>query len=252
VHGPPWADYTPPGPAMPIYQLDERIVFPPPEHADPDGLLAVGGDLSPERVLIAYSSGIFPWPAEGYPLLWHSPDPRFVLPTAELHVPKSLHRVINRGAYRVTLDRAFQTVIERCAEAPREGQYGTWITDDMLAAYVTLHELGFAHSVEVWHGDDLEPCGGLYGISLGGAFFGESMFAMKPDASKVGFVALVRAFQNWGISLVDAQVHTSHLERFGARPWPRRRYLAELGRLLEAPTLRGTWSFDAPPVRDSG
>ncbi len=237
---------------MPIYQLDERIVFPPPEHADPDGLLAVGGGLEPERVILAYASGIFPWPAEGYPLLWHSPDPRYVLPTSELCVPKSLRRVLNRGTYRTTLDCAFEAVIARCAEVPRGGQSGTWITDELLDAYVELHHLGFAHSVEVWCGDATEPCGGLYGVSLGGVFFGESMFATEPDASKVGFVTLVRALSTWGISLVDAQVHTAHLERFGGRGWPRERYLAELARLVVLPTRRGKWSFDAPAARARG
>lgn len=235
---------------MPIHLLDERIVFPRPRDADPDGLLAVGGGLEPERVLLAYASGIFPWPAEGYPLLWHSPDPRFVLPTAELRVPKSLNRILNRGTYRVTLDRAFTSVIRRCAEVPRDGQRGTWITEELLSAYVELHHLGYAHSVEVWRGDASEPCGGLYGLSLGGAFFGESMFALEPDASKVGFVTLVRALKAFGISLIDAQVHTPHLERFGARPWPRERYLTELKRLLLVPTRRGTWDLDGALPRD--
>lgn len=232
---------------MPIYQLDARLAFPDPEDADPDGLLAVGGDLRPERVLLGYASGIFPWPAEGYPLLWHSPDPRYVLPVEELHVPKSLHRVLNRKEYRVTLDRDFRGVIARCAKVPREGQRGTWITRAMVDAYLGLHELGFAHSVEVWRGDEPEPCGGLYGVSLGGVFFGESMFALAPDASKVGFVTLVRQLPAWGITLVDAQVHTAHLERFGGRDWPRRRYLEELERLLQQPTRRGIWSFDSAP-----
>lgn len=234
---------------MPIYRLDDRVAFPPPEHADPDGLLAVGGDLRPERVLLAYASGIFPWPERGYPLLWHSPDPRYVLPSAELHVPSSLRRVLNRGEFRVTLDEAFAEVIERCARVPRPGQRGTWITSAMLDAYVELHRLGFAHSVEVWRGEEPELLGGLYGVSLGGAFFGESMFADAPDASKVGFVTLVRQLQVWGVGLVDAQVHTAHLERFGARAWPRARYLAELARLLERPTRQGNWRFDSSPAR---
>jgi leucyl/phenylalanyl-tRNA--protein transferase len=231
--------------SMPIFQLDERIVFPPPELADPDGLLAVGGDLRAERLLLAYASGIFPWPADGYPLLWHSPDPRYVLPSDELHVPRSLRRVLNRGAYRVTLDTEFAAVMRACAKVPRLGQRGTWITAEMIDAYVELHRLGFAHSVEVWEGDARVPCGGLYGVSLGGAFFGESMFAKKPDASKVGFVTFVEQLARWGVRLVDAQVHTAHLERFGARFWPRERYLGELGLLLEQPTRRGKWRFDS-------
>ncbi|MBM4359449.1 MAG: leucyl/phenylalanyl-tRNA--protein transferase [Deltaproteobacteria bacterium] len=237
---------------MPIYELDDRVVFPPADHADPSGLLAVGGDLRPERVLLGYASGIFPWPEPKYPLLWHSPDPRYVLPSAELHVPKSLHRVLNRGEFRVTLDVAFREVITQCARTPRVGQRGTWITRAMVDAYLELHRLGFAHSVEVWRGDEAKPCGGLYGVSLGGVFFGESMFADVPDASKVGFVTLVRQLQQWGIELVDAQVHTAHLERFGGRDWPRARYLAELSRLLEVPTRAGTWRFDRSAARDSG
>jgi leucyl/phenylalanyl-tRNA---protein transferase len=229
---------------VPIFQLDERIVFPPAHLADPDGLLAVGGDLRPERLVLAYASGIFPWPAEGYPLLWHSPDPRYVLPVERLHVSRSLRRSLKLRGYRVTLDREFGAVIRACAKVKRHGQRGTWITPQMIDAYRELFELGFAHSVEVWDGDERVPCGGLYGVSLGGAFFGESMFAKKPDASKVGFVRLVQQLARWGFGMVDAQVHTPHLERFGAEPWPRARYLAELKRLLELPTRRGAWSFD--------
>ncbi len=230
---------------MPVFQLDHRLVFPPPELADPDGLLAVGGDLRPERLLLAYSSGIFPWPTEGFPLLWHSPDPRYVLLAHELHVPRSLKRKLNQGAYRCTLDTAFAPVIERCADKSRPGQRGTWITEEMIDAYAHLFELGFAHSVEVWAGDEL--VGGLYGVSLGGAFFGESMFADRPEASKLGFVRLVRQLAVWDIDLVDAQVHTKHLERFGARHWPRQRYLLALREALARPTRRGRWRFDGQP-----
>lgn len=233
---------------MPVFQLDKRLVFPPPELADPDGLLAVGGDLRAERLLLAYSSGIFPWPTEGFPLLWHSPDPRFVLLASQLHVPKSLKRIINKGVYICTLDTQFRSVIETCAEQSRPGQKGTWITEEMVEAYAHLHELGFAHSVEVWENEAL--VGGLYGVSLGAAFFGESMFAHRPDASKVGFVTLVRQLHEWGIELIDAQVHTKHLERFGAVHWPRPRYLQALDNALRHPSRRGTWRFD--DQRDSG
>lgn len=228
---------------MPVFQLDERLVFPPPELADPDGLLAVGGDLRPERLLLAYSSGIFPWPTEGFPLLWHSPDPRYVLLATELHVPRSLNKKIRKGAFRCTLDTAFRRVVERCADKPRPGQQGTWITPEMVDAYARLHELGFAHSSEAWEGEEL--VGGLYGVSLGAAFFGESMFADRSDASKVAFVCLVRQLRRWGIELVDAQVHTAHLERFGARHWPRARYLEALAEALTVPTRRGPWRFEA-------
>jgi leucyl/phenylalanyl-tRNA--protein transferase len=225
-----------------VFQLDERLVFPPPELSDPDGLLAVGGDLRPERLVLAYSHGIFPWPTEGFPLLWHSPDPRFVLDAKKLHVPKSLVKAMRRTPYRVSLDSAFRRVIEMCATKRRPGQRGTWITPEMVDAYCELHRLGLAHDVEVW--EEKELIGGLYGVSLGGAFFGESMFAKRDNASKVGFVRLVEQLVRWGIHLVDAQVYTSHLERFGAEHWPRSRYLHALSEALSRPTLRGPWHFD--------
>jgi len=227
---------------MPVFQLDERLVFPPPELADPDGLLAVGGDLRPERLVLAYGNGIFPWPAEGFPLLWHSPDPRFVLHLDKLHVPRRLRRVLNQKQFRVSLDSEFRAVISACADRPRPGQDGTWITTEMLEAYTELHELGFAHCAEAWDGDTL--VGGLYGVSLGGAFFGESMFAVRADASKVAFITLCRQLARWGIELVDAQVHTPHLERFGAERWSRARYLGELEKAQQEPTRRGRWTLD--------
>jgi leucyl/phenylalanyl-tRNA---protein transferase len=229
---------------MPVFQLDERLVFPPPELADPDGLLAVGGDLRPERILLGYASGIFPWPTEGYPLLWHSPDPRFVLEAHTIHVPRSLEKALKRRRYRITFDSAFRQVVTSCAHAPRPGQKGTWITDEMVEAYCHLHELGFAHSAEAWDGSQV--VGGLYGVSLGGAFFGESMYAHAADASKLAFVTLVRQLARWGIDLIDAQVHTQHLYRFGARHWPRARYLRELERALMKTTRRGRWQVTEP------
>ena len=230
---------------MPVFQLDERLAFPPPRLGDPDGLLAVGGDLRPERLLLAYASGIFPWPTEDFPLLWHSPDPRFVLEASAMHVPRRLERTVRRGRYRCSLDTAFRQVAVACAEKSRPGQKGTWITAEMVDAYTALHELGFAHSVEVWEHEQL--VGGLYGVSLGAAFFGESMFAHQPDASKVGFVRLVRQLTRWQMNLVDAQVHTAHLERFGAVHWPRERYLAALETALQKPTRSGPWRFDDGP-----
>ncbi|MBW2527571.1 MAG: leucyl/phenylalanyl-tRNA--protein transferase [Deltaproteobacteria bacterium] len=228
---------------MPVFQLDERILFPRPELADPSGLLAVGGDLRPERVLLGYSLGIFPWPAEGYPLLWHSPDPRFVLERARLHVPRSLAKTLRRRPFRISLDEAFGAVIEACSDEPRPAQDGTWITDEMVAAYTELHRLGFAHSAEAWVGTEL--VGGLYGVSLGAAFFGESMFARRPDASKVAFVTMLAQLGRWGIDLIDTQVHTDHMARFGAQHWPRQRYLTRLEQALTHPTRRGTWQLDA-------
>lgn len=226
---------------MPVFRLDDRLAFPDPGLAE-DGLLAVGGDLSPERLLLAYRSGIFPWYDEGQPILWHSPDPRMVLEGAKIHVPASLRKTIRRGRFRVTLDAAFRGVIEACASASRPDAPGTWITPEMIEAYVRLHELGYAHSCEAWKGDDL--AGGLYGVSLGAAFFGESMFARAPDASKVAFVVLVEQLARWAIELVDCQVYTEHLDRFGARMWPRARYLAALRRALRKPTRQGRWEFD--------
>jgi leucyl/phenylalanyl-tRNA--protein transferase len=223
---------------MPVYQLDHRLWFPPPEEAE-DGLLAVGGDLRPERLLLAYSRGIFPWYEEGIPILWHSPDPRLVLEARALHVPRSLRKTINRGIYEVRFDTAFAQVIAECGRMKRPGQRGTWITKDMRAAYMRLHEMGFAHSIESWQGDKL--AGGLYGVSLGGAFFGESMFARAPDASKVAFVTLVERLVDWGIELIDCQVYTEHLARFGAEEWPRARFLAALAHALDRPTRRGPW-----------
>lgn len=234
---------------MPIFRLDHRLVFPPAELAEPSGLLAVGGDLRPERLLLAYTLGIFPWYHDGLPILWHSPDPRTVLEPAKIRVQRSLRKAMGKRPYEIRLDTAFRAVIEACAATPRPGQDGTWITDEMLEAYVELHELGFAHSVEAWEGDRLR--GGLYGVSLGGVFFGESMFAHAPDASKIAFVRLAAQLVAWGIDLVDCQVHTDHLERFGAEEWPRRRYLAALAEALRKPTRRGRWDFDPPAAAEA-
>ena len=226
---------------MPVFRLDERLGFPSPALAE-DGLLAVGGDLRPERLLLAYSSGIFPWYDDRQPILWHSPDPRMVLEAGNLHVPVSLRKAIRRRPYRLTLDGAFEAVIAGCAAVRRPEGPGTWITPEMSAAYTELHQLGFAHSAEAWAGEEL--AGGLYGVSLGGAFFGESMFARRPDASKIAFVALVEQLARRGITLVDCQVHTEHLERFGAEEWPRERYLAALAEAIRKPTWRGRWHLE--------
>ncbi len=228
---------------MPIFRLDERIVFPPPELSEADGLLAVGGDLRPQRLLLGYAMGIFPWYSDGQPILWHSPDPRFVLQATQAHVPRSVEKQLRRGEFEVRFDTAFADVVRACARTPRPGQRGTWITAEMAAAYDALFDLGFAHSIEAWQGGQL--VGGLYGVSLGGAFFGESMFANVADASKVAFVTLLRRLTTWGIDLVDCQVRTDHLARFGATEWPRPRFLEALGAALQAPTRRGRWSADA-------
>ncbi|MDQ7008011.1 MAG: leucyl/phenylalanyl-tRNA--protein transferase [Acidobacteriota bacterium] len=227
---------------MPVFELDNAPTFPPPHFAEPGGLLAVGGDLSPRRLLTAYAAGIFPWPHEGYPLLWFSPDPRMVLVPDRLHVARRLRRRLRQRPYRVTLDTACPRVIEACATVPRGRETGTWITAEMIEAYVRLHELGFVHSAEAWRGEAL--VGGIYGVSLGGAFIGESMFHRADGASRAAFIALVLQIRRWGFGLLDAQVPTDHVRRYGARPWPRSRYLKVLARLVEQPTRRGRWQLD--------
>lgn len=227
---------------MAIYRLGREVAFPDPALAEPDGLLAVGGDLSPERLLAAYAEGIFPWFDERSPILWWSPDPRLVLEPERLHVSRSLRRTIRRGVYRVTADGAFDEVIRRCAGSPRPGQRGTWITREMVSAYVRLHRLGFAHSFEAWEGEEL--AGGLYGVSLGGAFFGESMFADRTDASKVAFVRAVEWLAARGIRLVDCQVRTEHLVSLGAREIRRSEFLVRLAAALDAPTALGRWELE--------
>jgi leucyl/phenylalanyl-tRNA--protein transferase len=230
---------------MPVFRLDDRLVFPP-VHLAEDGLLALGGDLRPERLILGYTQGIFPWYAENLPILWHSPDPRMMMTTRDLVVQKSLKKMIRRRPYELRMDTAFTEVLAGCASVPRPGQAGTWLIPEMVDAYVKLHELGFAHSIEAWAGDQL--VGGLYGVSLGAAFFGESMFAKAPDASKVAFVACVRQLDAWGIGLIDCQVHTEHLERFGAYEVPRLRYLELLQTALDEPTKRGKWTFELDPA----
>jgi leucyl/phenylalanyl-tRNA--protein transferase len=226
---------------MPVFRLDDRLVFPP-VHLAEDGLLALGGDLKPERLLLAYTQGIFPWYAENLPILWHSPDPRMIMTTRDLIVQKSLRKAIRRRPYELKMDTAFGQVLEGCASVPRPGQSGTWLIPEMVDAYMKLHDLGFAHSIEAWEGDTL--VGGLYGVSLGAAFFGESMFARATDASKIAFVASVRQLDAWNIGLIDCQVHTEHLERFGAYEVTRARYLELLQIALDEPTRRGRWSFE--------
>lgn len=226
---------------MPVFRLSDRIIFPEPEFSREDGLLAVGGDLSIARILLAYRMGIFPWYAHGDPILWWSPDPRLVLYPDALHVSRSLIRTLKQDRFSVTLDQDFNQVIAACAGAPRVNQPGTWITADMMDAYCRLHEAGFAHSVEVW--DQEELAGGLYGVSLGKCFFGESMFARKNNASKVGLVTLVRLLQKWAFNLIDCQVTTQHLVRLGAIEIPRNQFMAELELALKSPTRSGKWSI---------
>ena len=226
---------------MPVYQLSEDLVFPSPHLASKEGLLAVGGDLTRTRLLLAYSLGIFPWYSEGEPILWWSPDPRLVLYPDELKVSRSLNKIINKGEFKVTVDCAFERVIKDCARVRLENQEGTWIVDEMVKAYCNLHESGFAQSIEAWADDRL--AGGLYGVSLGSCFFGESMFTRVSNASKVAFVALVEHLRSLNFTLIDCQITTGHLTRFGAREISRFRYSDELDQALERPTLKGKWSF---------
>jgi leucyl/phenylalanyl-tRNA--protein transferase len=230
---------------MPVYLLTDELRFPPPEGASPEGIVAIGGDFRPERLLLGYAQGIFPWPSEGLPLLWFSPDPRFVLEPHEAHLPRSLRKQLRKMPYTIRFDTAFGDVIRACADARRPGQRGTWITDDLIAGYEALHALGFAHSVEAFRGDEL--VGGLYGVSLGKVFFGESMFAHAPDASKLAFAVLLAQLVRWGVRMVDCQVYTEHLARFGAGDWPRELFLSTLREALSADTRRGPWALEIAP-----
>ena len=224
---------------MPVFQLTEDLAFPPVELTEPLGYLAVGGDLSVERLLLAYQSGIFPWPLDEHPLVWWAPNPRFVLYPEKLRVTKSLRRIITKGEFKITYDQAFPRVIEGCRLTVRKGQDDTWITREMMDAYIRLHEAGYAHSVESWI--DGELAGGLYGVSLGRCFFGESMFTKERDASKCAFVSLVERLKEMGFPLIDCQVETDHLRSFGAREIPRNRFMSELANALTCETLRGNW-----------
>lgn len=215
--------------------------FPPLATAlsEPNGLLAVGGDLAPERLLAAYRRGIFPWYSPGEPILWWSPDPRMVLFPAEFKVSRSLGRTLRRGGYEVRLDTSFARVIAACAQTPRRGQHGTWIVPEMQAAYRRLHELGLAHSVETWV--DGELVGGLYGIALGRMFYGESMFSWRSDASKIAVAHLARYLERLGFGMVDCQMHTAHLASLGAREIPRDDFIARLDALVAAGSAPGPW-----------
>ena len=218
---------------MPVYQLTADLIFPPPRLAEPEGLLAVGGDLSPERLLLAYASGIFPWYSEGDPILWWSPNPRLLLYPGELHISRSLARTLRKGRYAVTMDTDFKTIINGCARYRGKKRDGTWITDEMVAAYTELHEKGYAHSVEVRCDDAI--VGGLYGISLGRAFFGESMFSARTDASKVALVHLSNYLHARKFDFIDCQLPTDHLLRMGAREVHREPVPPATGRNPEIP-----------------
>jgi len=229
-----------------IYRLGPEPVFPPPSEAEPSGWLAVGGDLSSPRLLAAYAAGIFPWYEDPQPILWFSPDPRWLLLPAELHVSRRLARTLRQHKFEVTFDTAFGRVIRACAAVRRAGASGTWITPAMVTAYEELFALGFAHSAEAWVGGEL--VGGVYGVSLGGGFFAESMFRLRSDASKVALATLVRQLAAWGFDFVDCQLRTPHLERLGARGWPRAAFLRQLRATLQRETRRGRWRLAVDPV----
>jgi len=222
--------------------LDESLYFPPVHNADEHGILAFGGDLSVNRLLLAYQSGIFPWYNEDdLTILWWSPDPRFVLFPEKLRVSKSMRQILRKEVFKVTYDENFRGVIMACKEIQRPGQAGTWITNDMVEAYCQLHEVGFAHSVEVWSAEGA-LVGGLYGVSLGSCFFGESMFSKVSNASKTGFISLTQNLVKLGITLIDCQVYTQHLESLGGEDIPREEYLQLLNHSLRSPTLHGSWT----------
>ena len=229
--------------AMPIFRLVDEPIFPPPDYADPSGLLAVGGDLSKERLLEAYRLGIFPWYSDDQPILWWSPDPRLVLDLKDFKISRSLRKTLKKAIFQVTFDHAFEQVIQACAVVPRAAQNGTWITEEMQEAYINLHGLGYAHSVESWLGGEL--VGGLYGVSLGKAFFGESMFHLKTDASKVALATLVEKLKSWDFHFIDSQMTTEHMIRLGAKELPRRIFLKRLQLALRHPTKRGRWRIES-------
>lgn len=224
---------------MPVFRLIDDLIFPATDLAEPDGLLAIGGDLSPERLLMAYTNGIFPWYAEGEPLLWWSPAPRLVLFPEEFHLPRSLRRTINKKKFTVTADTAFAEVIASCSQAGHRDLEGTWITAAMQQAYIRLHELGFAHSIECWHEDTL--AGGLYGVCIDSFFFGESMFTTITDASKVALATLANSANAFNIAIIDCQMTTEHLVRFGAREISREQFQEQLEMQIDACKPQKKW-----------
>ena len=229
---------------MNLHILSKRIEFPNPELADEDGLLAIGGDLSPERLITAYQNGIFPWYSEGQPILWFSPDPRMILYPKNFKRSKSLGRILRSDRFELSIDTDFEAVIRACAGTPRAGQDGTWIIEDMIQAYLELNRLGIAHSFETYRDGDL--VGGLYGLSLGAAFFGESMFHHYPDASKFAFANLVSFAQKNDFHFIDAQTPTDHLQSLGAEELNREHFLQRLEQALKANSFIGSWTNAFP------
>jgi leucyl/phenylalanyl-tRNA--protein transferase len=227
-------------PGFPYLSEDERFDFPPPHTANEDGIVCVGGNLSPGMLLSAYSQGLFPWFSEHEPILWWSPDPRFVVFPAEAHTSASMRKVMRQGKFEIKLDTSFREVIRACSGQKRPGQRGTWITANMCDAYCHLHELGYAHCVEAWTEKNL--AGGLYGVCLGKIFFGESMFSRVSNASKAAFLFLASFLKARGFGLIDSQVHTNHVASLGGRAIARTEYLELLSRLVRHETPRGNWN----------
>ena len=233
-------------PKFPFLSENERFYFPPPEEAEHHSIVAWGGNLSPGMLLSAYEQGLFPWYSEGEPIIWHSPDPRFVLFPEKLHISKSMKKVLRQKEFTITLDGNFQGVISACSKIARPGQDGTWITGDMIAAYTELHRLGWAHSAEASFGNEL--AGGCYGIRLGNIFFGESMFSLRPNASKAAFICLSRLLFNDNVRFIDCQTHTRHLKSLGAEEISRAEFISLLRETL---SLRSSGSSDADDRRGS-
>ena len=227
---------------MPVYQLTDELIFPHPSNAREDGLLALGGDLTPERLVLAYQQGIFPWFSEGDPVLWWSPNPRAVLFPDKFKRSASLKQTVKKKRFKVTFDRAFEQVIKLCATTKRSDDAGTWITLSMVEAYTNLFNYGLVHSVEAWQDDRL--VGGLYGVSLGGTFFGESMFHLVTNASKVALWYLVDRLISWNFDMIDVQQETNHLNSMGAIPVERKKFLHLLNKSLEKPSRQGRWSYN--------
>lgn len=232
---------------MPVFRLNDHIIFPP-AHLAEEGLLAVGGDLSAERLLEAYQNGIFPWYNENDPVLWWSPDPRMVLFPENIHVSRRLRRTIRQGAFTVTADQCFGEVIEQCASISRPGQGGTWIVPEMITAYNNLHTLGCAHSIECWREGEL--VGGLYGVGLGDCFFAESMYSARADASKIALTAFARQCQRWEIKFIDCQMYTDHLDRMGAQTVPRETFLKLVRKAVLQSRRQGKWRLDDDILAD--
>lgn len=230
---------------MPLFRLSSRLEFPPAWLARSDGLLCIGGDLSCERILLAYQNGIFPWFSDNEPILWWSPDPRLVLYPSEIRISKSLRKTLKKKRFRITINQAFEQTISACSQPRKDPNEGTWLVEEMKDAYIELHCQGHAHSVEAWHQDRL--VGGLYGVAMGCVFFGESMFSLESDASKAALVALARHLNTHGFDFIDCQVTTDHLCRMGAVEIPRNRFLDLLGRSIIRQPVSGVW--EPPSIR---